>query len=137
MSDYQPLIEVILHGLPDTQAIYLFGSAARNEMRPVSDIDLAVLLPFATAKQAGSLAMSQTHLNLAVVARRDVDLINLRQVSAVLQAEVASTGRIIFCTDTGAQQEFEMTALSALQELNRHQFELLQQFMTTKRAYAV
>jgi DNA polymerase sigma len=40
---------VLLEAFPDAQAIYHFGSTARGEGAPGSDIDLALLLP-TTAK---------------------------------------------------------------------------------------
>ena len=131
------IVQVILRDLPETQAIYLYGSYARDEQRPDSDIDLAVLLPHETAKRIGSLALSKTQSAVASVVRRDVDLINLRRVSPVLQAEVVGTGRMLCVCDADASDEFEMAAFSALQDLNRMQADLLREFKRTKRAYTV
>jgi uncharacterized protein len=49
---------------------------------------------------------------------RSVDLINLRQVSTVLQKEVVMADRRIFEGDLGAAEEFEMLTLSYYQKLN-------------------
>lgn len=131
------IVQIILRDLPDTQAVYLYGSYARGEQRSDSDIDLAVLLPHETAKRMGSLAMSETQSAVAALVRRDVDLINLRRVSPVLQAQVVGTGRMLYVCDADASDEFEMAAFSALQDLNRMQADLLREFKRTKRAYPV
>ena len=131
------IVKIILRDLPETQAVYLYGSYVRGEQRPDSDMDLGVLLPHETAKRIGSLAMSKTQSAVAGIVRRDVDLVNLRRVSPVLQAEVVGTGRMLYVGDAGASDEFEMAAFSALQDLNRMQADLLREFKRTKRAYPV
>ena len=51
------LVEAIRSEIPDVVAIYLFGSATAGELRPDSDIDLAVLLATPlTASQLWTLA---------------------------------------------------------------------------------
>jgi len=44
LAQQPALIEGIRSEIPDVIAVYLFGSAAAGELRPDSDIDLAVLL---------------------------------------------------------------------------------------------
>jgi predicted nucleotidyltransferase len=48
-------------------------------------VDIALLLPHETAKRLGSLYMTDLHAELEQLLNREVDLINLRQVSTVLQ----------------------------------------------------
>ena len=40
----------ILAAHPDTQAIYLYGTWGTEYQRPDSDVDIAVLLPYTTAR---------------------------------------------------------------------------------------
>ena len=47
------MVQIIVRNLPETQAVYLYGSYARDEQRPDSDMDLAVLLPHEAAKRIG------------------------------------------------------------------------------------
>ena len=107
----------ILAALPDTQAIYLFGSAASGALRPDSDVDIAVLLPAVLARRVGNLGGSDLRLALESRLSRDVDLINLRQAPTVFQNQIIVDGRRIHCADEGAAEEFEMHVLSLYQKL--------------------
>jgi predicted nucleotidyltransferase len=126
------LVKHILAALPETQAIYLFGSAVVGRMRDDSDVDVAVLLPHVRAKELGSLALSDLAFDLMKALRRDVDLINLRQVSTVLQFEVLKNGIVLFCADQIALAEFEMYTLSFYQKLNEERAGILQSLKEDK-----
>jgi predicted nucleotidyltransferase len=129
------LVERILAALPDTQAIYLFGSAAAGRLRDDSDVDVAVLLPHVRAKALGSLALSDLAFDLMKALRRDVDLINLRQVSTVLQKQVIENGIMLFCADEFAKDEFEMLTISFYQKLNEERAGILQSLKKDKGVY--
>ncbi len=131
------LVERILAALPDTQAIYLFGSAAAGRLRDDSDVDVAVLLPHVRAKALGSIALSDLAFDLMKALRRDVDLINLREVSTVLQFEVIKNGIVLFCADENALDEFEMYTLSFYQKLNEERAGIMKSFKEDKRVYRV
>lgn len=131
------LVEHILAALPETQAIYLFGSAAAGRLRDDSDVDVAVLLPHVRAKELGSLALSDLAFDLMKALRRDVDLVNLRQVSTVLQIEVMAHGIVLYCADEHALAEFEMLTLSFYQKLNEERADILQSFKEGKPVYRV
>lgn len=125
------LTTAILNAFPDVQAIYIYGSAASGEMRPDSDIDLAVLLPPATAITASMIRLLPLRSELERIAKRDVDLINLRAVSTVFQTEILRTGRILYSAAGSARQEFEMLALSYYLKLNEERAEYLLDFKRT------
>lgn len=112
MPDPSNIVDQILRDLPETQAIYLFGSGAKDEQLPGSDLDLAVLLPPLEAQRVGNLGGSPLHLALESMLCRDVDLINLREASTVFQKEVIGSDRRLFCADPRAADEFEMHVLS-------------------------
>ncbi len=131
------IIETILSHYPQTQAIYLFGSYAAGQERADSDVDIALLLPPEMAKRAGNLALSQLHLSLSEQLGKEVDLINLRQVSSVFQKEIIMAEQKIFCADTAVADEFEMLTLSFYQKLNEERREILAEFARTGRAYQV
>jgi predicted nucleotidyltransferase len=97
--DLQALTRTVLAAFPDTEAIYLFGSYATGAPRMDSDLDLAILLPYPAAHQAGSLYLSPLHVALERQAPAGVDLINLRLVSTVFQIEIINTGRRIYCAN--------------------------------------
>jgi predicted nucleotidyltransferase len=129
------LVQHILAALPETQAIYLFGSAAAGRLRDDSDVDVAVLLPHARAKEVGSLALSDLAFDLMKALRRDVDLINLRLASTVLQKQVIENGIVLFCADEYAQDEFEMLTISFYQKLNEERAGILQSLKESRGVY--
>jgi uncharacterized protein len=131
------IVDTVLAVYPDTQAIYLFGSYGTADEWPDSDVDIALLLPPVAAKEAGSLLLGELHLALQSLLNKEVDLLNLRQVSTVMQKEVVFGGRRIFCADEYATAEFEMLVLSFYQKLNEERREILKAFRESKRAYAV
>jgi predicted nucleotidyltransferase len=125
MIDTTSIVRQILTGLPHTQAIYLFGSFAADQPMSGSDVDLAVLLPPLEARRIGRLAGGRLHLALEASLSRDVDLINLREVSTVFQKEIVFTGERIHCADANAADEFEMHVLSRYQKLNAEHAEII------------
>jgi uncharacterized protein len=136
-SRIEAIVQTILAHQPRTQAVYLFGSHAGGEPWPASDVDLAILLPPDTARQAGSLAFSELRSRLEELVERDVDLVNLRLVSTVFQNEIIAGGRRVFCADEAVCDEFEALTLSFYQKLNAERAEILADFFRTKRAYPV
>lgn len=130
------LIHTILRHYPDVQGIYLFGSFGTENEWPDSDVDLALLLPYAQAKKVYALAMSPCALELAEALHKSVDLINARQVSTVFQKEIIQ-GRLLYCANQYAVDEFEMLTLSYYQKLNEERKEILEAFYETGRAYSV
>ena len=131
------VIPLLRAAYPDVQAIYLFGSSATADERPDSDVDLALLLPPLTAKAVGSLALSDLRATLERRLDREVDLVNVRQVSTVFQKEIVWLGRRIDCADAYAADEFEMLVLSLYQKLNAERQGILEEFARTGRAYPV
>ena len=131
------IADIALAHYPAIQGIYLFGSYGTENQWPTSDVDIALLLPHAQAGREKHLNLSPCCLELESALRREVDLVNLRQVSTVFQKEVIAEGRLIFCADTRALDEFEMLAISFYQKLNEERREILEAFFRTGRAYAV
>jgi predicted nucleotidyltransferase len=131
------IVQIILDDLPNTQAIYLFGSFATGEITAHSDIDLGVLLPHEEARTADDLRFSETAFKISKQTKRDTDLINLRKASNVFQNQIVSTGKLIFCCDEYAKDVFEMMSLSFYMELNELRALILRDFIESKRAVMV
>jgi predicted nucleotidyltransferase len=136
-SSESQIIQTILAHYPDVQAIYLFGSYGTEDEWPTSDVDIAILLPPEEAKQVGSLLLSDLHLALERLLRKDVDLINVRRVSTVFQKEIIMAERRIYCADVYAADEFEMLVLSYYQKLNEERAEILAEGLRSGRFYNV
>jgi uncharacterized protein len=122
---------------PRTEAIYLFGSAAENQLRSDSDIDVAVLLPSTLAREIGTLAMHPLRQQLEAALNRAVDLVNLRTASTVFQNEVIVTGQRIFSAASVAVDEFEMHVLSLYQKLSAERAGILADGLSSGRFYRV
>ena len=81
--------DVLLKALPDAWAIYVYGSFARGDEWPTSDLDLGVLLP------PGRGISNQLKLLAKVsgAVHRDVDIVDLRSAGLDLVHEVLRDGR--------------------------------------------
>lgn len=135
--DLQALSDSILTRFPDTQAMYLFGSAAAGEMTQNSDIDIAVLLPVLQAGTADMELTIEVRPVLEETAGRPVDLINMRMVSVVFKKEIIFTGERFFTADIPAAEEFEMLTMSYYQKLKDERREILEELFRSKRSYAI
>jgi len=134
---HEVIVQSIVDDYPDIQGVYLFGSYDTEHERPDSDIDLALLLPFPVAIQTKDLPLSPCRVELETKLGRNVDLINLRLTSTVLQNEILNTGRLIVDQEPEAIHEFEMRVLSDYPKLNEERKDILEAFYRTRRAYKV
>jgi predicted nucleotidyltransferase len=137
MAVYDDMVRIILQHYPTAQAIYLFGSYGTPDEWPSSDVDIAILLPPLEAKRADAMAFSEACVALGRLLRKDVDLVNLRQVSTVFQKEIVMADRRIHCADAYAADEFEMLTLSFYQKLNEERAEVLAEGLRSGRFYNV
>ena len=80
----ETLVQHIQQGLPDVLAIYAFGSRVNGGSHSDSDLDLAVLV----AGYAEPVQLWELAGNLAAIAGVDVDLLDLRAASTVMQYQV-------------------------------------------------
>ncbi|SDO10494.1 Predicted nucleotidyltransferase [Halomonas shengliensis] len=110
--DTSQSVDLLRDALSTLQAIYLFGSQATGEANAESDVDLAILLPRPlSAAQRWALAGE-----LAERLNREVDLVDLRQASTVLQQQVLSEGRRLWACGSEAD-EFELMVQSEYWDL--------------------
>ena len=101
-SDVTPLparLTAFFGACPEVAAAYLFGSHARGEAAPHSDIDVAIVLASDRPKAPGA-ALSWYRLELladlvAILHREDVDLILLEQAPPVLAQRVIAEGVLL------------------------------------------
>ncbi|MBM3270484.1 MAG: nucleotidyltransferase domain-containing protein [Candidatus Sericytochromatia bacterium] len=99
---------------PDVVAIFRFGTAGTDQERPDSDLDLAVL-PAAPIDPGELWAAAE---ELASLARKDVDLVDLLAASMVLRARIVATGDVLYCADEAACGAFAAHAMSDYTYLN-------------------
>lgn len=72
--------------LPDAMAIYLFGSVASGEAGPESDLDMAVL----NDGPLDPVGVWEIGCEIGVLVDADVDLVDLRKASTVLQHQIVA-----------------------------------------------
>ncbi len=122
MPDRLALALDVLRGrIPGLAAVYLFGSVADGTDTPASDLDLAVL----AARPLDATERFDVQEAVAARLRRDVDLVDLRSASTVMQARVVSTGRVVLDADPGERTRFETVAYSAYAMLNEERAGIL------------
>ena len=110
--DISQSVDLLRDALSTLQAIYLFGSQASGAASAESDVDIAILLPRPlSAAQRWDLAGE-----LAERLNREVDLVDLRQASTVLQQQVLSEGRRLWACGSEAD-EFELMVQSEYWDL--------------------
>ena len=103
----QAAISSIRTAFPNTLAIYFFGSHANGTANSDSDLDLAVLV----AGYAEPLQLWDISNNLAEIAGCDVDLLDMRAASTVMQYQILQTGRCLWANKLEADL-FECFVLS-------------------------
>jgi predicted nucleotidyltransferase len=134
--DEKTVIARICTAFPDIEAIYLFGSFADGSQDQRSDLAL-LLRPPHDQYESRNLFLHPLHGQLQELTGRNVDLLNLRQMTTVLQKEVVMLGRRIHCPHELAADQFDIDVLSRYQKLNQERAEIMQAFENTGRAYDV
>lgn len=114
------IVDLLQARLPGLLGIWLFGSQASDHAGPGSDIDLAVLV----AGKADVLQLWDIGQELALSLDRDVDLLDLRAASTVMQYQVITTGRRLWQKDASAAL-YESAILSDKTELDTARAPLL------------
>jgi predicted nucleotidyltransferase len=107
----------IVHFLIDhcnAYAVMIFGSAANGQMRHDSDVDVAFLAKGRMAAYECFMAAQRLSERL----KREVDLVDFTRASTVLQAQIVSTGKILYDSETVRRQAAYMVALKAYALLN-------------------
>ena len=136
--DSEKFTQSILSAHPTTQAIYIYGTWGTEYQRSDSDLDIAVLLPPATARAVDFWAWCRLSVEVASAAKMErADLINLRMVPVILRKEIIAADRRIYCADENAADEFEMLTISFYQKLNEERREIVESGLKTGRFYHV
>lgn len=114
-------------------AIYLFGSASRNELREDSDIDLGFLTNYDSCIDEYSKFMLAQ--DLADIFKRDVDLVHVNSSSSVFKVQVTYYGKLIYCNDDNKRMFFEMRALKEYVMLNEERKEIIDNIKESGTVY--
>jgi len=87
------------------ELFFVHGSLAKNQMKPLSDVDIAVL------KKNGELSLDE-HLRLIgrlqeIFGREDIDLVDLAAAPAPLKMRVIKAGKLFFSENISALISFK------------------------------
>lgn len=104
---------------------------------PDSDVDIAILFTPEEAKQERRLSVSDCAVELARVLEKKVDLLNARTVSTVFRKEIVTKGRLLYCSDRYAIDEFVMLTLSYYQKLNEERADIIESALAAGRFYNI
>ena len=115
-----PLVRDILAAMPNALAIYAFGSRIEGLAHAQSDLDLAVLV----AGYADPIRLWSLAGDLAETIHCDVDLLDMRAASTVMQHQILMTGRRLWARQPDADL-FECFVLSEKTALDEARASLL------------
>lgn len=92
--------------------VYLFGSQARGQAFPFSDVDFAVA--FAPEVPAAELSQRQVEMItelMSLLKRNDVDVAVLERATPLLRHRAATEGIVVYQADPFAHADFLVRAL--------------------------
>jgi predicted nucleotidyltransferase len=127
----KPLVEALQARVEGLAAVYLFGSRARGDALPDSDLDLA----FLASQKMDPVLRWKLQEDLASLGHRDVDLVDLRQASTVMRVQVLKDAVLLLDLAPSARQEFEAVALGAYARLNLERSGILADVAARARAH--
>lgn len=91
-------IEILKENVQDLVAVVVFGSFGTDYERKDSDLDMAFLTEkpndYSDTVKTWNLAQE-----IAKTINRDVDLVNLRQISTVFSFQILTTGTLVYCSN--------------------------------------
>jgi len=125
------LAEEISLRFPGAYGAYLFGSAASGQLRPESDLDVAIL----RVNPLSPDEVLELKSFISQKFRRDSDILDLYRVDSVTAAQVVTTGFEILILNPFKMAEFETMALSRYALLNEERREILKDIEATGTVY--
>lgn len=118
--NFSPILQLLQQRLPNLMAIYAFGSQIAGTADKNSDLDLAVLV----AGYADVIELWDISSDIAELANCEVDLLDFRAASTVMQYQILTTGKRLFVTDYNVDI-YEAAVLSEMTNLNEARAGLL------------
>ena len=112
-EDVNKIIEFLVKKL-QPNFIYLFGSFAKGEGREDSDIDVAIHVDGKIDEYELFILANE----LSFIVKRDVQLINLKNISTVFSAQIVGTREIIYSIEENKRIEYEIRAFKDYAKLN-------------------
>jgi len=124
------IISTLQQSLPNLLAIYAFGSRVAGHATVDSDLDLSVLVE----GYADVVPLWELANDVANIAGCDVDLIDLRAASTVMQYQIITTGERWWAKDVQAGL-YEVFILSEKTDLDTRRAALLAEIREEGKVY--
>ena len=112
--EFDPAIALLRHRIPGLEFVMLYGSRARGDAVPGSDVDLGLL----AGGPIDRWTLFALQGEVAALLGEDVDLVDLWVADDVLRVQVIEHSRVLFERDPVTRMRFEMHALSRYAHLN-------------------
>jgi len=118
--NFSPILQLLHQRLPNLMAVYAFGSQIAGTADKHSDLDLAVLV----GGYADVIELWDISSDIAELANCEVDLLDFRAASTVMQYQILTTGKRLFAIDYNVDI-YEAAVLSEMTRLNEGRTGLL------------
>lgn len=119
--NFSPVLQLLQQRLPNLMAVYAFGSQVSGDADKNSDLDLAVLV----AGYANVIELWDISSDIAELVNCEVDLLDFRAASTVMQYQILMTGQCLFAIDSSVGV-YEAMVLSQMTALNEARAGLIQ-----------
>lgn len=126
-SNEEKIVDYLKQVLPDIQLIYIFGSRADGSHNSNSDWDIALL----AQKKLDNVQRWEMAQELASLLGADVDLVDLRTASTVLNTQIVAKGQLLY-GDINIKDVFEAKVYSMYGRLQESRHDIIEQFMEGK-----
>lgn len=128
--NYVGLVEHLREAISSLSAVYVFGSQVTGHATVESDLDVALLAD----DEVSAEELWGWSSSLAELMKCDVDLLNLRAASTVMQYRIITTGKRLWARDSQAAL-YESFILSQKTTLDEARAGLLQDIQKTGSVY--
>ena len=108
-SSWREALQRVLESHPAVRLAVLFGSAARGEPGPESDVDLGLILDSAAWTPPACWSLEAA---LGRACRRTVELVPLDRAPPLLRFEIARDGRVLLDRSPHAWVDFRARAMT-------------------------
>ena len=101
VSEIDARAKEVLRAVPGLRLAILYGSAATGKMRADSDVDIALLFDSPLDAEQKMMLISYLEREL----QRDVDLVDLFNLSGTILKQILRKGRVLLQSKQGARAE--------------------------------
>ena len=102
---------------PEVAAVYLFGSHATGKNRPISDVDLGILLML-ECKTSDHELKDKYIIQLGRILRKDIHPVIMNRSNEVLLKQIMDRGKCILLNDAEFHHQFKAISITKIIDYN-------------------